>query len=293
LLQGKVHENCTKTANSMSPEPPFSIMTPPRPNLVLSDLCLKAVLLVLLLFLVPHLDSSPAEVVAAVTNVPLAFVSLVAVKRLCMRRTLHPLRAWVWIGVFGGLAIASGVGVIAHGFELDATTRKLLWHPINAALAVTVACFAAGAVLDGWSASAARRMLPGLLMLGAGFFYYATFCSETFLPFILYEGVAVLFSLAVYATLAARRNLAGAAWMTAGVAITMLAAALQATRAVTFTLGVPLDHNGVFHLVQLPGLICLLIGLRRGFEILLPKPPHPPDTSSTPTTTTLASERPI
>jgi hypothetical protein len=241
-------------------------MTVPRTNLVLSDLGLKAVLVVLLLFLTPHLDSSATEVVTAVTNLPLVFVSLVAVMGLYRRRINHPLRAWVWTGMFGGLAFASGAGIFAHGISLDPLVRVRLWHCINAALALTVTCFAAGAVLDGWGEQATYRVLPGLLAVSAGFFAYATFRSESFLPFIIYEGAAMLFCLAVYMRLTAQRRLAGAGWMSVGTAITMLAAVLQATRAVTFTLVVPFDHNAVFHLVQLPGLVCLSIGLQRGFN---------------------------
>jgi hypothetical protein len=184
--------------------------------------------------------------------------------------------------MFGSLMVACDLGIVAHGFELAPETSKLIWRIINAALALTVTCFAAGAALDGWGTPAARRMLPGLLGLGAAFFFYATFGSETFLPFILYEGAAMLFCLAVYATRAAQTRLAGAAWMTAGVAITMLAAVLQATGAVTFVLVVPFDHNGVFHLVQLPGLLCLLIGLRRGLANSSEKLPDSHDPPAAP-----------
>ncbi len=124
--------------------------------------------------------------------------------------------------------------------------------------------FRRGRALDGWSETVARRLLPFLLVVGAGFFYYANFCASSFLPFIIYEGAAMLFSLAVYATLTARGRLPGAAWIAAGVSFTILAAVLQATRWVTFTIIVPFDHNGVFHLVQLPGLFCLFIGVQKG-----------------------------
>jgi len=243
-------------------------MTTPRSNLLVSELGFRAVLVLLLLFLVPQFNSSPTEVVTAVTNLPLAFVSLAAVHGLYLRRQAQPLRAWLWIGMFGGLAIASSVGAFAHGLALDAAVRKLIWHPINAALGLTVACFVAGAVLDRWGPGAARRALPALLLLSAGFFGYATFGASGFLPFILYEGVAMLFCLAIYLTLAAQRRLPGAGWMVAGVAITILAAGLQATP-ISFRLGVTFDHNGVFHLLQLPGLLCLLTGVKKG---LGPKP---------------------
>jgi hypothetical protein len=211
------------------------------------------------------MQSNPqlVEQITAATNIPLGVVSLFAALWLWRRRDHQPLKASLWAGMFGGLMVASDLGVFAHGLKLEPETVKFIWHVIYAALAITVACFAAGALCDGWGAGTTRRLLPGLMALGAGFYCYATFWSASFLPFIVYEGVATLFSLAVYVMLAVQGRLAGARWMVAGTAITILAATLQATRAVTYTLGVPFDHNGVFHLVQLPGLLCLLAGLRR------------------------------
>jgi hypothetical protein len=210
------------------------------------------------------LHPSTIEQVTAVTNLPLVLASVAALACLWRQRQAHLLRAWLWIGMFGGLAIASGVAVFAHGLALDTAARKLLWHPINGALGLAVACFAAGAVLDRWGPSAARRVLPVLLLLSASFFSYASLVASSFLPFILYEGLAMLFCLTIYLTLAVQRRLAGADWMVAGVGITILAAALQAMPAVVLRIGVTFDHNGVFHLVQLPGLLCLLTGLQIG-----------------------------
>ena len=210
------------------------------------------------------LNSSAVELVTAATNIPLAVFSLAAVACLWQRCRAHPLRAALWIGMFASLAMASLLGVFAHGLALEPAARKLIWRPINAALGVTVACFAAGAVLDRWGSRPAARALPALLLLSAGFFGYATFWTNSFLPFIVYEGVATLFCLVVYLTLAAPCRLPGAGWLVGGVAITILAALLQATRVVNLAPAVPLDHNGVFHLVQLPGLFCLLAGLKLG-----------------------------
>jgi len=209
------------------------------------------------------LNPSAIELATAATNLPLAIVCLTAVSCLFRRRPAHPVRAWLWSGMFGGLAIATGVGIFAHGLALDAAARKLIWHPINAALGLTVACFVAGAVLDRWGPAAAGRTLGVMLLLSVGFFSYVTLWSHSFLPFVLYEGMAMLFCLVVYLTLAGQRLLVGAGWMVAGVGITILAAVLQATP-VTFRLGMTFDHNGIFHLVQLPGLLCLLTGVQKG-----------------------------
>lgn len=211
-----------------------------------------------------QLNASSTELVTAVTNVPLAITSLLAVGSLLHRRQGQPLRAWVWIGMFGTLAIAAGVGVFAHGLALDAAARKLLWHPINAALSLTVAGFVAGAVLDRWGPGTARDALPVVLLLSAGFLGYTALHAENFLPFILYESVAMLFCLGVYLTLTVQHGMPGAGWIVAGIGLTILAAALQAT-SVAVRFAVTFDHNGVFHLVQLPGLVCLLTGVQQGF----------------------------
>jgi hypothetical protein len=206
------------------------------------------------------------EQVTAATNIPLAAMSLIALAFLWRRRSAHSLKACLWIGVFGSLTIAACLGVIVHGLALNSEAKKLMWHPLNAALTLTVACFATGAVLDQWGTRAARGTLPAWLLLSAGFFLYTTFLADSFLPFDIYEGAVMVFCLGIYATLAFQGRLPGAAWMLGGVAITILAAVLQAARLGTFTLVVEFDHNGVFHLIQLPGLICLLIGLRQDLK---------------------------
>jgi len=55
----------------------------------------------------------------------------------------------------------------------------------------------------------------------------------------------------------------------------ILAAALGAMPAAAFRLGVTFDHNGVFHLVQLPGLLCLLLGVQIGLGPKLEKASNP------------------
>jgi len=214
-----------------------------------------------------QLNSIPTELAIALTNVPLGLVALFGMLWVWCQRALNPLKAAIWAFMFGCLAIGSDLAIFVHGFELEPETSKLLWRVIYAALTLTVACFAAGAVFDRWGTAATWRTVPGLLIVGAAFFYVANFRSHNFLPFIIYETAAMLLSLAVYARLAVKRQLGGAGWMAAGILITIAAAAFQATRIVSFTLVMPFNHNAVYHLVQLPGLLCLIIGLRRSFQI--------------------------
>ncbi len=49
--------------------------------------------------------------------------------------------------------------------------------------------------------------------------------------------------------------------MIGGILLSLLAAAVQTRGTVAFTLIWPFDHNGVFHLIQLLGLVALLWGI--------------------------------
>jgi hypothetical protein len=52
--------------------------------------------------------------------------------------------------------------------------------------------------------------------------------------------------------------------MAAGVLVTMVAAGLQAGGSVTLHAGLDFDRNGVYHLVQIVGILLPATGLREG-----------------------------
>ena len=83
---------------------------------------------------------------------------------------------------------------------------------------------------------------------------------------MIYEAIAMLIALTIYLQLTMQRKLGGAAFMTAGVLLTLIAAALQASKAVTFTMVWQFDHNGDFHLAQMVGVLMLVAGLRRALD---------------------------
>jgi hypothetical protein len=86
--------------------------------------------------------------------------------------------------------------------------------------------------------------------------------SSSFLAFIIYEAVVMVIALVAYGVLAVRGRLQGAGLMCAGIAVTIAAAVIQASGSVTARLVWEFDHNGLFHLVQMPGLLLLAAGLK-------------------------------
>jgi hypothetical protein len=107
-------------------------------------------------------------------------------------------------------------------------------------------------------------------MLGAALiFYLATRLSGgEFLVFVVFQAGTLLFALGVYLRLQARGR-AGAGLVAAGLAVTLAAGAVQAAESLTVRLVWEFDHNGVYHLVQLAGLVLLARGLTR---VLRPAP---------------------
>jgi len=215
-----------------------------------------------------ELAAQATERTTAGTDALLAVAAIVLLVRLRFRSPPSFGRA-VWRSALAAMAIASVLGAVAHGLELSPGVRDLLWQPLYLALGTTMALFVVGAVRDWRGDRAARRVLPLMLVLTLAFYGATRASGGAFLVFVLYEAVALGFALGVYAWLAAQRSRGGAAPMAAALALSLAAGAVQAGNIATVHLVWDFDHNGLFHLVQLVGIVLLGVGLRRILQ-------HPP-----------------
>lgn len=178
-------------------------------------------------------------------------------------------RVHLWSGFFALIGIAALLGSIVHSLELSPEVRARLWEPLDLSLGIAVGVYLTGALGDLLGGRVALRVLPAAVLVGLGFFGLTRLVPLGFLLFILYETVAVLAALAVYAVAARRGTLPGTRWLMAALVLFLIAAAVQRSRlAADFIL--PLDHNGLFHLTQMIALLLLLIGLRRGMAAAAP-----------------------
>jgi hypothetical protein len=213
-----------------------------------------------------QLIASPTERTTAATDALMAAVALGYAAELLGRRPQHPWKAGIWAGAYGASGLSSVLAAVTHGFAMPEERRALLWRPLNLLLGLTVALFAAGALGDLYGERAARRALPGLLLSALGFFALSQRLQRGFIVFIVYEAVAMLFALGAYVRLAQGGRLAGAQQMAAGVLISIIAAAVQASSLKLTVFGIPLDHNGLFHIVQIAGMPVLAAGLRAALD---------------------------
>ena len=212
-----------------------------------------------------RLTTIPTELTTAATDLALAIVAAVCVAYLWRLRTRDRWRSGLWRAALGLLCASSALGAVVHGLELSAVARERLWAPLYLLLGLTVSLFVVAAAYDWRGAAFARRLLIPMLAAGAAFFAVTRLAEGTFLVFVVYEAAAMVFALAIYLRLAVHDALRGAGVVAIGIALNIVAAAIQATRAVRFTAMWPFDHNGVFHVVQMIAVAVLVGGVRLGF----------------------------
>ena len=204
----------------------------------------------------------PAERTTAVTDIILALVAFGGVLLL----QWSPVNAgglWrihVWSTAIGLIGLAAALGAVAHGLIFKTITRDRIWRVLNLALALAVSLFVVGVINDLYSSEAARKTLPFMLAAGLGFYLTTLIYPGIFFLFIVYEGLALLFSLGAYLFLSVAGE-PGAGLMASGVLLSIIAAGLQARKSIAVTLVWKFDHNGIYHIVQTIGLLFLIAGL--------------------------------
>lgn len=201
---------------------------------------------------------SPFERVTAITDV---FMGLLAAFAALNISQLAGFRSDLWAWTFGLLAVSSFLGAVAHGFQMSQRTNDRLWMPINLSLGLTLGLFVVASLFDLGGEQLARVALPIMLAVGVGFFLFTLWKPGTFMTFLAYEALAMIFALGAYGYLFFNDSLAGAGWLAVGILVTILAALVQATGKAGKGIVWYFDNNGVFHVVQMLGLGLLWLGL--------------------------------
>ena len=207
---------------------------------------------------------NPAEQTTAITDLILAAVASGGIFFLqCGPLSAAEFaRMTVWSAAVGLIGLAAALGAAAHGLVLEQKLHQRIWRILNAALALAVSLFVVGVVIDLWGLRASYLALPLMLIIGLGFYLLTSVFSGIFFVFIVYEGLALAFALGSYFLLSLRGDLDGAGLMSAGIFVSILAAVVQSRKSISFTLIWHFDHNGIYHLIQIIGLIFLVVGLK-------------------------------
>jgi hypothetical protein len=165
-----------------------------------------------------------------------------------------------WLSGFICLAVAGMAGFLAHGFELNSSVGFVAWQVINLCLGLTVAFFAIGVMMDLVPGRVSVKTVAIMLSITAVFYCVTLVFPDSFFVFTIYEGIAMIFSVSSYLYLWCRYRYNYSLLMAAGMSLSILAAVLQLMDNLSFRLVWEFDHNGIFHLIQIPGIIFLLKG---------------------------------
>lgn len=209
----------------------------------------------------------PTEQTTAITDVLLAIFSLYVINSIYRNgQKADFTKTKIWVGAFILLFLAAVLGAIAHGIKMPPLTNYLFWQPLNLSLGLAIALFAAGVIYDWNNFNLPKKLFIILIVTGIAFYGITLIYPDSFFVFILYEAVAMLFSLVLYTLLWMKKKFPGSQYMTIGILITIIAAIVQAIDSISLTIIWEFDHNGLFHLIQIPGILFLQKGLNIEFR---------------------------
>jgi len=205
------------------------------------------------------------EQTTAATDLLLGLVAIGMFFALRQLKTDDRLKQKYWLSMYAFLCGASILGALAHGFEMTKTVNYLLWYPLYLGLAGVIVFFLIGAIHELGGRSLSQKILPWLALI-AFVVYLFTAIPDSFLLFIIYEGLGMLASLGIFIYLFIRDKHKTAPWMILGILTTLFAAVIQALGPFQWGLIWQFDHNGLFHLIQIPGLVLIFLELRSSFK---------------------------
>ena len=207
------------------------------------------------------LVASLTERTTAATDI---ILSAAAAGIIIYLQVLTPHPSWrisLWSWPFGLIALSAGCGAAYHGLSLPETTRRGLWLAVTACMGLAISMFLVAVLHDAGGPQTAEYALPIMLAAGLLVFAFSRVRPGLFAVFIIYEAAALLIAFVFCVWMAASGTVKGAEWMAAGIAVSLVAAAIQPIKRLRVALLWEFDRNGLFHLVQGVGLILLGVGL--------------------------------
>lgn len=203
------------------------------------------------------------EQTTACTDLILGILSLAFCYFLKRAVIIDRFKQTIWLLFFLFLGLASLLGAIVHGIEMSPVIASILWYPLYLFLVLSVAFFVSGSVYELWGESGTRRFLPWILSLA-----FLSFCLTVLIPgyfviFLIYEGLCLAICLSIFLFRLVLSRQRRCLLMVLGILITILAAILQSMSDISLYFIWEFDHNGIFHLVQIFGLVLIFVSARQ------------------------------
>ena len=210
-----------------------------------------------------QLTSSEAELSCAFTDLLLMAISILLAISLTRNRSSQIAR-YYWIWGLCLLAASAFLGACVHGFEVSAFTYATLWTILYLIMGLCVGCFVIASSYDWFGLEGVNRIRYPIFICAGLFWALAVNWHDGFILFMLYQAVALIFVLLVYGR-ALFSSLPGSLFIVLSVLVLLLAAWIQNQYDLYVDMFWLFDHNGLFHLIQIIGILVLGFGLIRRF----------------------------
>jgi hypothetical protein len=212
-----------------------------------------------------EITSVPTELTTSITDLLLGAMSIGAFFIVRMQRSVNGCddgACSLWAAAFGWMGFASVLGAIAHGFVWSPSVLQALWVPLYFALSMLVALVGLAAISHCWSNSFSRKLFPLAPLLAIAFTFLTQIWSNSFVMFIVYEAVMMTLALALYTKACFRRKDArGYGLIAFGILVSLVAAVFDTQSHLKFHWAWTFDCHGIFHLIQMLGMLPLFLGV--------------------------------
>ena len=199
-----------------------------------------------------------SEPVTLATDYLLASLTLFLAWRLNARADGQRARI-AWALAFLALGMGAALGGTWHGFTMiDATVRVVLWKATVLAIGIAAAAMIFGSA----RAMAGPRLRRGLAVFAAAAFaLYAGWMlfHDAYVFVVVDTAVAMAIVAALHAFPSSAWRAPGSRWMVAAVALSAIAAAVQASRWAPHP---NFNHNDLYHVLQMGAMALFYAGAR-------------------------------
>lgn len=206
------------------------------------------------------ISGNPYELFTALTNILWALVAFISFILINKNSNNSSPKAKLWKAVFAMLFVSNILASLVHGLSLSIETSELIWVPINLILGLMIALLMSAALYDYLGKGKMQKYFPYLIGIAVIFFAMTQFNRDTFLIFIAYQSIFMLLILTMYLHLAIKKR-AGARAICVGMFLFILAAVAQAVGRYELDLIIPINQDGLYHLIGIPSTILLTIGV--------------------------------
>ena len=199
-----------------------------------------------------------ALAVTAITDLILASEALFFAGMLMQLPKERMSAAWLWSFAMAFLGLAGLLGGIDHGFiEPAGLSRTVIQRANWLVLGAMTLCVVLTIAAQFFRGRTAR------LVLAAGIVQFLCFIAAAFLAdsyIVVIVNYAPVMAWFLVMNMLRLKQGEGSWQMIAGSLVLFLASAVQALRIDVLT---PLDHNGLYHVISMPGVFLLFLGGRR------------------------------